>query len=103
MYEVIESKGGPIRINKQTGETWGWACNHKKQTWEWQRMNESQDDIRKESVRNDDTVGILLDCADVRKIQRMCDIVLNSSFGNSELDKLALHIAHHPDILIMKE
>jgi hypothetical protein len=99
MYEIIELKGGPIRINKQTGETWGYACDHNKQTWGWQRMNEEQDILRKESVRKDDTVGILLDCTDARKIQRICDIVLNNSFGNKELDSLALDIAHHPDIL----
>ena len=32
-------------------------------------------------------------------IRRMCEIVLNNTFGNSELDSLALYVGHHPLIL----
>ena len=32
-------------------------------------------------------------------IKRMCDIITNNTFGDDELDSLALHIGHHPDLL----
>lgn len=32
-------------------------------------------------------------------VKRMCEIVLGNNFGNSELDGLALHVGHDPDVL----
>lgn len=32
-------------------------------------------------------------------VRRMCDIILNNTFGNEELDSLALFVGHHPDVL----
>lgn len=32
-------------------------------------------------------------------VRRMCEIILGNTFGNKELDSLALLVGHHPDVL----
>lgn len=32
-------------------------------------------------------------------VRRMCEIILGNTFGNEELDSLALLVGHHPDVL----
>lgn len=36
---------------------------------------------------------------EVAHVRRMCEIILGNTFGNEELDSLALLVGHHPDVL----
>jgi hypothetical protein len=44
-----------------------------------------------------------MDKETLEHIGRICEIILGNRFQNSELDGLALHVGHHPDVLNPKE
>ncbi len=48
---------------------------------------------------NEDNMSKTVDVETLRDIRRICEIVLNNAFGNSELDSLALYVGHHPLVL----